>query len=163
MAEETQFTEGDYRRKFAVQAFNLVWELLEKQTRTPEENDLMLHAAHASRYHWGEVGSAVNLARGEWQISRVYTVLNRAEAALHHAQRCLAICEANDIGDFDRAYAYEAMARALALAGRKVESEKHIALGKEAGEKIAEQDDRDLFFGDLKTVPGYSEAFLIEG
>jgi len=162
MTEETQLTERDYRRKFAVQAFNLVWELMEKQTRTPEEDDLMLHAAHASRYHWGEVGSAVNLARGEWQISRVNARMNRLESALYHAQRCLEICEANDIGDFDLAYAYEALARALALAGRRAESDRYVALGRAAGEKIAEQDDKDLFFGDLKTVPGYSEASQIE-
>jgi hypothetical protein len=29
-------------------------------------------------------------ARGEWQISRVYTVVGLAEPALRHAQRCLA-------------------------------------------------------------------------
>ena len=72
----------------------------------------MLDAPHASRFHWGEVGTAVNLARGEWQVSHVYAVLNRAEPALYHARRCLAICEANAIGDFDLAYAYEAIARA---------------------------------------------------
>ena len=42
----------------------------------------MLHAAHASRFHWGEVGEPVNFARGEWQISRVYAVLGRPEPAI---------------------------------------------------------------------------------
>src|SRR3989304_2988794 len=154
MSEATLHTAQDYQRQFAVDAFNLTWQLLLKQQRSVEENDLMLHAAHASRYHWGEVGTPVNLVRGEWQISRVYAVLNRAEAALYHAQRCLAICQAHHIGDFDLAYAYEAMARALALAGRMAESEKYAALGREAGEKIVEKDDKDLFFGDLETVPG---------
>jgi hypothetical protein len=53
-----------------------------------------------------------NLARGEWLCSRVYSVLGRAEAALWHAQRCLDHCEAAGIGDWDLAYAYEALARA---------------------------------------------------
>ena len=156
MPEETLLTEQDYHRKFAVQTFNRVWELLDKQNRTPDELDEMLHAAHASRYHWGVVGAPVNLARGEWQVSRVYTVLNRAEAALHHARRCLELCGTNGIGDFDLAYAYEAMARALAIAGQTEAAAKYIALGKEAGERIAEADDKELFFGDLKSVPGYS-------
>ena len=54
----------------------------------------MIHAAHASRYHWSKVGTNANLARGEWQVSRVYTVLDRAEPALYHAHRCLTHVEA---------------------------------------------------------------------
>lgn len=59
------------RRKLAADLFNHVWRLLETESRTPEQDDEMLHAAHASRYHWGEVGEGINLARGEWQCARV--------------------------------------------------------------------------------------------
>ena len=55
----------------------------------------MIHAAHASRYHWGEVGDDVHLARGEWQCARVYSVLGRAEPALWHARRCVELAEAD--------------------------------------------------------------------
>jgi len=61
--------------------FNLVWSLLDKKDRTKEEDDKMIHAAHASRFHWGEIGKPINLGRGEWQISRVYSVLNMPESA----------------------------------------------------------------------------------
>jgi hypothetical protein len=79
----------------ASQLFNETWRLMELASRTSQDDDRMLHAAHASRYHWGEVPSVTpaHLARGEWQISRVYTVLGRAEPALHHAHRVLAICQ----------------------------------------------------------------------
>ncbi len=80
-------------RQLAVDLFNSVWTLLERTDRSTAEDDDMLHAAHASRHHWGEVGEPVNLARGEWQCSRVYAVLGRAEPALWHARRCLALCE----------------------------------------------------------------------
>ena len=84
------------RRKLAADLFNHTWTLLEKPDRTAAEDDEMIHSAHASRYHWGEVGvgEQVNLARGEWQCSRVYAVLGRAEPALWHASRCVAINEA---------------------------------------------------------------------
>jgi len=157
MVEEEKFTMQECHKKFAVDFFNLVWSLLDKKDRTKEEDDKMVHAVHASRFHWGEVGSAVNIARGEWQISRVYSVLNMPESALHHAKRCLEICKENIIGDFDLAFAYEAMARAYAVAGEKSEVEKYIKLAKEAGEKIKEKEDSDLFFSDLETVPGYKE------
>src|SRR6202008_682072 len=83
------------RRALAVGLFNYTWTLLENPNRSPEQDDEMLHAAHASRYHWGEVGEKVNLARGEWQVSRVYSVLGRGEPALYHARRCLEIIVAN--------------------------------------------------------------------
>ena len=106
------------RRALAVGLFNYTWTLLENPNRTQADDDEMLHAAHASRYHWGEVGEAVNLARGEWQVSRVYAVLGRGEPALYHARRCLELSEANaGREDWDLGSAYEAMARASAVAG----------------------------------------------
>jgi len=139
-------------RKFAVNLFNLVWSLLDKKDRTKNDDDKMIHAAHASRFHWGEIGTPLHFERGEWQISRVYSVLGRSEPALHHAKRCLEICKENGIGDFDIAFAYEAMARAHATAGNKKECHKYVQLSKEAGEQIAKKEDKDYFFGELKTI-----------
>ena len=139
-------------KKSAVELFNLTWSLLGKKKRTKEEDDKMIHAAHASRFHWGEVGTPLEFERGEWQISRVYSVLKRSEPALHHAKRCLEICEENNIGDFDIAFAYEAMARAYATAGDKKNCEKHIHLAERAAEQIKKKGDRDYFLGELKTI-----------
>ena len=139
-------------KKFAVELFNLTWSLLDKKDRTSQEADKMIHAAHASRFHWGEIGKPVHFERGEWQISRVYSTLNRPEPALYHAQRCLKICEENNIGDFDIAFAYEAMARAYAVAKKKSECEKYMQLAKEAAKQIEKKGDRDYFLSQLDTV-----------
>ena len=57
----------------------------------------MIHAAHASRYHWSQVGTKANLARGEWQVSRVYTVLGRVRSLRSTTRhRCLAYVEEGD-------------------------------------------------------------------
>ena len=101
------------RRQLAADLFNHTWALLDKADRTAANNDEMIHSAHASRYHWGEVRDhePVNLARGEWLCSRVYAILGRAEPALWHARRCLAINEAA-ARRLGHRRAYEAMARA---------------------------------------------------
>jgi hypothetical protein len=104
--------------RIAKETFNRTWELLDKKDLTEDEAIEMVHTAHASRYHWGRVGTPVHHERGDWQISRVYAVIGRPELALEYARRCLDTCEANGIGDFDIAFAYEAMARAHAVAGR---------------------------------------------
>ncbi|MGZ5367654.1 MAG: hypothetical protein ACXWDB_07990, partial [Aeromicrobium sp.] len=58
-------------RRLAAGLYNEVWRLMEMPKRRPEQDDEMLHAAHASRYHWGRAGQSVNVARGEWLCSRV--------------------------------------------------------------------------------------------
>jgi hypothetical protein len=151
MAEKDKYTIEECHKKIAIDCFNLVWSLLGKKDRTKEEDDKMVHAAHASRFHWGEIGEPLHFERGEWQISRVYSVLNRPQPALYHAERCLDICTENNIGDFDIAFAHEAVARANAASGSKSEFEKHYRLAKEAGEKIEGKEDKKYFFGDLES------------
>lgn len=140
------------RRQLAVDLFNHVWTLLETSDRTPMQDDEMLHAAHASRFHWGQVGEPANLARGEWQCSRVYAVLRRAEPALWHARRCLALCEEHGIGDWDIAFAHEAIARALRVAGEHTAANASVTRARELAAEIAEDEDRELLLSDLATV-----------
>lgn len=152
MVEEKKYSERECHKKFAVDCFNLVWTLMDKKDRTKDEDDRMVHAAHCSRFHWGETGTPVEFERGEWQISRVYTVVKRPESALYHAERCLKICQENNIGDWDIAFAYEAMARAYATAGQRAECKKYIELANDAGEQIKDKGDRDYLFSELKTI-----------
>ena len=144
-------------RCLGVDLFNHTWMLIEKPDRTPAETDEMIHAAHASRYHWSIAGTTVNLGRGEWQIARVYSVLRRAEPALWHAGRCLAYIEAaiaaGEAEDWDLAAAREAMARAAAVAGDEPESIRWRDLAREAILAIEDPADRELIEGDLATLP----------
>lgn len=140
------------RRQLAADLFNHTWTLLGLTGRTPDQDDEMIHAAHASRYHWGEVGTSANRARGEWQCARVYAVLGRAEPALHHARRCLAICEGHGLGDWDVTAAWEALARAALVAGDQVLYRDALARGREALDAIADPGDRRLIEGDLDAL-----------
>jgi hypothetical protein len=145
-------TQSIDHRQIAVDLFNHVWTLMEAPGRTITQDDEMLHAAHASRYHWGLVGRPVNLARGEWQCSRVYAILGRGEPATHHGRRCLEICQAEDIGGFDLAFAYEALARAHTVAGDTEAAAKYLSQAAAAGTDIADQDDRTHFEDELATI-----------
>jgi DNA-binding transcriptional MerR regulator len=140
----------------AAQLFNETWRLMEQENRTRSDDDRMVHTAHASRYHWEQVPTATpaNMARGEWQVSRVYTVLGRAEPALHHAGRVLDICQENGIGDWDLAFAYEALARAHAVAGDAVAAREYTDQALAAAEDIAGAEERELLLADLETIPG---------
>ncbi len=130
--------------------FNDVWTLLGSR----DDDDRMLHMAHASRFAWGEAPECgpENLARGEWLCSRVYTVLGRAEPALWHAQRCLDHCRAAGIGDWDLAYAYEALARASSLAGDPERAASWRDQARAAGDAIVDPEDREQFERDFATL-----------
>lgn len=144
-------------RRLAVDLFNHVWTLIEKADRSPAEIDEMIHAAHASRYHWSKAGTNANLGRGEWQVARVYSVLGRGEPARWHAARCLAYAEAaraaGEAEDWDLPSAYEAMARAAAVAGESAEATTWRDKGRAALADISDPADRKLIEGDLATLP----------
>jgi hypothetical protein len=142
-------------KSIAIELFNRTWDLIDKKNRNQAETDQMINAAHASRYHWEIAGQAVNLARGEWLISRVYALLNRSEPCLYHASRCLEITLENDLKDFDLAFAYEAMARATHISRNEVQSAKYLTLAEKAGVQIQDADDQNYFFSELQTIhPG---------
>lgn len=145
-------------RQLAVDLFNVVWRLMETEDRTPAQDDRMLHMAHASRYHWEQVGAPVNLARGEWQCSRVYAVLGRAEPCLHHARRVLDLCEEHGLGDWDLAFAHEALARAHAVAGDAAAAQAEVS--RALAVDVADAEDRVLLLSDLATVPGVDPESL---
>ncbi|TMW72053.1 hypothetical protein [Alteribacter natronophilus] len=149
---DQKMTASEWHRKQAARSFNATWDLIEKQDRTPDDDLQMIHTAHASRFHWGEIGTPLEFTRGEWQLSRVYALTGMGESALYHARHALEICLDHRIGDFDLAFAYEAMARACSTAGDRKRMKKYIAKAEEAAGKIEKQEDRDYFLSELATI-----------
>ena len=151
MEEIKTFTLEEAHKHFAKTIHGHVWELLEKPSRTEFENEEMLHAAHASLYHWKFVGSALNQQRGEWLISHVHVVLGHAKEALRHAERCFQLTQANKdlMQDFDIAYALEGIARAQAMLGDESIAREFYELAHQAGNVIADDEDRSIFLGDF--------------
>src|SRR5580704_605901 len=139
-------------RQLGVDLFNGTWTMMEQPDRTPDEDALLIHMAHASAYHWLQVGTPENVARSHWQCSRMYTVLGRSEPAIYHAKLMLDLCEQNDIVDWDLAFAYEALARAYAVAGNSAESARWLTRAQAASGDITDEEDRDVLLKDLSTI-----------
>ncbi len=142
---------AETHRRLAVDLYNHVWSLLRKGSRTRAEDDELVHAAHASRYHWGQVGTPANFARGEWQCARVYAVLGLGEASLRHAHRCLELVEGDGEGfeDWDLAAACEAITRAHLTCGDAAAARAAAARAATAAAHIADPEDRALIQSDL--------------
>jgi hypothetical protein len=143
-------TDADLHRKLAVRFFNEAWALIEQPDRTEDDNLLMIHLAHASRMHWQAVGDASNRTIGEWQISRVYSVLIRAEPALYHAQSCLRIAATTE-SPFLQGYAHEALARAFAITANSA-LDRHLSAARSFAERITDVNEREALLKDLSSV-----------
>ncbi len=140
-------------RSLAAALFNEVWTLLAQENRTPTDDDRMVHMAHASRFHWGNVGTDQHRAIGEWQVARVYATLGRAEPALHHARRCVELAAGGGMDDWVAASAQEALARALAVAGDREAARDARDVGLGLARDITDPEDREIVMADLDTVP----------
>jgi DNA-binding transcriptional MerR regulator len=144
-------------RQLGKELFNHTWTLIERADRSTEEVDEMVHAAHASVWHWSRGGGTLaNAARGEWQVSRVYATLGRGEPALAHARRALELAEAATTAgvadDWDVAAALEGLARASAIAGDLAAAAEARARARNALEGIADPENRQLIEQDLETA-----------
>ena len=151
MSDEKTFSESEAHLHFAKRYNGMTWELLNKPERTAEENERMLDYAHASLAQWRVAGTGVNHQRGEWLIGRAWILLGDGEQALRHARRTAELTEIHraEMEDFDLAFTHEEMARALAMCGYEEEARRYIALAQEAGEKIVDAEDRQIFFDDF--------------
>jgi len=145
--------DADEHRQLGIELYNRTWELLEGGA-DPDET---VHTAHASAYHWRHAAgaTAANRARSEWLCSRVYALLGRPEAALHHACRCIERVESApaEMEDWDKAGAYEALTRAHLAAGEMEDARHFFELARKETAKIAEEDDRKHIEADLDGLP----------
>jgi hypothetical protein len=151
---------GDVHRWFGVHLNNEAWKLIDDQAISPDDpptrREEALYRAYASAYHWRQVGNAMNQGRGEHLISRTAVLVGSAELAIRHAIRYLELIDTHpDLAeDWDHAFAHEAMARALAMAGdgrarsERLEAERLCAL-------IAEEEERVIVEGELAREPWF--------
>jgi hypothetical protein len=135
-------------RQLGVDLFNETWRLMEAR----DDDSLIADCAHASAYHWANAPECKpeNRARSAWLISRVYTVVNRAESASFYAKWCLELCERHALTDWDLAYAYEALARANKLAGDREAVARYVELARAV--EIADSHDAEHLEQDLDTL-----------
>jgi hypothetical protein len=136
-------------RQEAKRLFNETWNYLDNPDRTEEDDIQMLHMAHTSAYLWQSCGEAKNFARGEWQVSRVYSTLKMGELALLHGRRSLEICLDNGLEGVDLVFGYEAVARAYTILGDGNAAEEYKSQGAACAESILDEDDRQYVLCEL--------------
>ena len=144
-------------RKLAIEANNSTWEFLDCELGSLSELDSeeMTRRAYAAAYHWSRAENAtvINEIRASWLIAKVWIHQSRGDIALAVSNRCIELCLANNVKDFDLAYVYETKARSLACLG-------DLDGAREAKQcaslvEIADEEDRKLVAADLAKGPWF--------
>jgi tetratricopeptide (TPR) repeat protein len=124
---EPDFDLPKAHRWFAIEMNNRAWDLVETTERTPDETDEMIEAAYAAAIHWRHVGTPLNSLRAECLLATACACAGKAEAAIHHAEKCLR--SSYEVGDeqsdFDRASVYGAAAKSYACGGNREKAREH--------------------------------------
>lgn len=148
-------------RYFGVTFNNQMWDELDRQALSPESDpetrEQALYRAFASAYHWRQAGDPMHWGRAEHLISRTALAIGEYQLGLRHAQRYLDLIEAHpdQAEDWDHAFAYEALARALAANGRPEKGPEALAEAISRTEALAEDEDRQILQGELGREPWF--------
>jgi len=96
---DEKMTLDEFHTKVAKETNNGIWPTLDRENPSSDELEEALHMAHTSTYHWSKVGKPINIARGEYMISRVNSAMGRGDSALAHAERSLEISKSTEHED----------------------------------------------------------------
>ena len=154
MEEELGFSLEEAHNHFSTYCFNQAWDLIDKTDRTPEQDEEMIRLSLASTWHWTQRGDCTNktYSIGYWQTSRIYSILGQAENARRYGGLCLAVSQEADVPPFFLGYAYEALARAEAVAGDQQAMQEFLDQARETAERVADMDEKKMLLDDLETI-----------
>jgi len=139
-------------RAFAIAAFNGAWELIDQETRTPDQDRQMLTLACTSRWHWSHVGTAEHLVVADWQVAHVASLIGYSTLALQFAQAAYDRARNEDLPVWLQASTAEGLARAHAAAGDRESYERYAAEARELLPQVGD-DDRGLIESQLASIP----------
>lgn len=142
-----------WQRRLAAQANNRAWRLSESTARSPQEDDEMLHAAHASMYFWKLVGNANNRAHAAQLLAHVYASLKLPNPATHYFKQSEPFFLEQNCEPWERACAFAVKAHVAAASGQ---SDDHAGSYREAERLIAalpDPQDREILNATLLVVP----------
>ncbi|MES2631727.1 MAG: hypothetical protein V4669_02080 [Pseudomonadota bacterium] len=141
-------------RKFAMRCNNRAWALSAQASRTPAEDREMLNAAHASAYHWGQVGVEQNLMRATMCLAEVHALLGHGATALAMAQEMRDyFLPRADTPDWELAFTHAIYAHAAHVAGDKAAHGAAYQDAVRAIAAIADEEDRQIVNETFAHVP----------
>jgi hypothetical protein len=142
-----------WQRRFASQSNNRAWRLSELATRSPEETEEMVHAAHAAMYLWQSIGNAKNHAHAAQLLAHVYALIGDGAQASRYLAKSEPVFFGPEAQPWEVAIAH-AVAANVAAANHEVERHaEHCATAARLIAALPGLEDRKILEATLNVVP----------
>jgi hypothetical protein len=147
-----------WQRRLASQANNRAWRLSEAETRTSEEDEDMLQAAHAAMYFWKIVGNQNNRAHAAQLLAHVYALLKLPNPAKHYLAQATPTFSAPGAAPWEVALSHAVAANVAAACGDKDAHQRHYKEAQRLIAALPDPEDRGIINATLNVVPQPSGA-----
>ena len=154
----------DGHRYFGEMCLMQAWGLAQKADRSDAEQQHMLHAAHAARFHWTMLGDRPGLARADHVLSFIFSALGETENARTHAESCFAFVQEGGKGftPTHEAWAHECMARTCNERGQLDKRDEHLEAAQDAAIRIGVAADMKAVFKALSQIDGFESKYDVK-
>jgi hypothetical protein len=141
-----------WHRRFAAAGNNRAWDL-SVRTRSPDEDQEMLNAAHASAWHWTKVGTELNRMRAVLLLAEVHALLGFGQSALAYAEEMRTYFLGVQSPDWEVAFVHVVHAHAASAAGDLEKHRTSYGVAVAAIEAISSEVERGIVAGTFSHVP----------
>ncbi len=142
-----------WQRRLASQANNRAWSLSELPSRTSEEDEEVLHAAHAAMYFWKIVGNDNNKAHAAQLLAHVYATLKLPNPASHYSAKSEPVLLSDKAAPWERALAHAVAANVSAARGDQLQHQEHYRKAVEQVAALPDAEDRAILEATLRVLP----------
>ncbi|MBL8351691.1 MAG: hypothetical protein JNL87_15445 [Burkholderiaceae bacterium] len=153
MTHPTPEETAAWQKRLAAQANNRAWALAEALTRTPEEDEEMLQAAHAAMHFWKIVGDAGNRAHAAQLVAHVYALLGLPNPARHYLKQSQPHFLDRECAPWELAFAHAVAANVAAAAGDHASHARHYRQAEQCVAALADAEDREILGATMRVIP----------
>ena len=142
-----------WHRFFASTANNRAWEMAEQRASQVDLREL-LNAAHASAWHWQEVGNELNRMRAVMLLAQAHAMAGFGSSALAYAEEVRSYFLAKpSTPDWELAFVYTVHAYAASVAGSVEQHSQSYVQAARALEGIGDEQERSIVERVYRHVP----------
>lgn len=141
-----------WQKRLAAQANNRAWALAESTSRSPEEDEEMLQAAHAAMYFWKIVGNASNRAHAAQLLAHAYGLLKLPNPARHYLKQSQPFFLEQESAPWERAFAHAVAANVAAAAGEFEPHARHYREAERLVAALADPEDRAILGATMRVI-----------
>ena len=141
-----------WQRRLASQANNRAWTLAEQKSRSADEAEEMLQAAHAAMHFWKIVGDEKNRAHAAQLVAHAYALLKLPDPASYYLAKSQPLLLSDQAMPWERAMAHAVAANVAAAKGDTTAHREHYRTAEELAAALPDRG-RSILRATLSAIP----------